>query len=93
LPVGADERPAEVEGREIAGHWEGDCGKNCRIIGKRHKSAILVTVERKSRFVQMDLLLEYGAGTVRKTVERRFKRLEPGLVKSITFDQGKKNSA
>lgn len=82
-----DERPAEVEGREIAGHWEGDL-----IIGKGHKSAILVTVERKSRYVQMDLLLEYGAGTVRKTVERRFKRIEPSLVKSITFDQGKENS-
>ncbi|GMO43422.1 MAG: hypothetical protein Pg6C_05040 [Treponemataceae bacterium] len=74
-----DGRPAEVEGREIAGRWEGDL-----IIGKGHKSAILVTVERKSRFVQMDLLPEYGAGTVRKAVERRFKRLEPGLVKSIT---------
>jgi hypothetical protein len=32
----------------------------------------------------MDLLPEYGAGTVRKTVERRFKKLEPGLIKSIT---------
>ncbi|MDR1218573.1 MAG: IS30 family transposase [Treponema sp.] len=29
---------------------------------------------------------------MRKTVEARFKRLEPDLRKSITFDQGKENS-
>jgi IS30 family transposase len=29
---------------------------------------------------------------VRKTIERRFKRLGSGLVKTITFDQGKENS-
>ncbi|GMO42203.1 MAG: IS30-like element IS30 family transposase [Treponemataceae bacterium] len=82
-----DSRPAEVNAREVPGHWEGDL-----IIGKNHKSAILVTVERKSRYVQMDLLERLDAATVRKTIERRFKKLEPELRKSITFDQGKENS-
>ena len=45
-----DERPPEIGTREAGGHWEGDL-----IIGKGHKSAILVTVERKSRFVQIEL--------------------------------------
>jgi IS30 family transposase len=82
-----DTRPAEINAREIPGHWEGDL-----IIGKDHKSAILVTVERKMRFVQMDLLESMDARAVRRTVEKRFKKLEPNLRKSITFDQGKENS-
>jgi IS30 family transposase len=32
------------------------------------------------------------ARTVRKTIEKRFKKLETALRKSITFDQGKENS-
>jgi IS30 family transposase len=50
-----DRRPA----REVPGHWEGDL-----IIGKDHKSAILVTEELKSRFVQMDVLESMDARTV-----------------------------
>jgi IS30 family transposase len=82
-----DSRPAAINAREAPGHWEGDL-----IIGKCHKSAILVTVERKTRFVQMDLLESMDARTVRRKIEKRFKKLEPGLRKSITFDQGKENS-
>jgi IS30 family transposase len=44
-------RPVEINARSAAGHWEGDL-----VIGKEDRSAILVTMERKSRFVQMDLL-------------------------------------
>jgi hypothetical protein len=40
----------------------------------------------------MDLLKSMNAWTVRKKIEQRFKRLEPALRKSITFDQGKENS-
>jgi IS30 family transposase len=82
-----DSRPAETNAREVPGHWEED-----PITGKDHKSAILATAGRKTRFVQMDLLESMDARTVRKTVEKRFKKLEPALRKSITFDQGKENS-
>jgi IS30 family transposase len=40
----------------------------------------------------MDLLESMDARTLRQRVERRFKRLEPPLRKSITFDKGKENS-
>jgi IS30 family transposase len=40
----------------------------------------------------MDVLESMDGRTVRKTIEKRFKRLEPALRKSITFDQGKENS-
>jgi IS30 family transposase len=82
-----DARPAEINARTVPGHWEGDL-----IIGKDHKSAICVTVERKSRYVQLDLLTQHDALTVRKAVEKRFKKLEPSLRKSLTVDQGKENS-
>jgi IS30 family transposase len=82
-----DTRLAEINTREVPGHWEGDL-----IVGKGHKSAILVTVERKTRFVPMDLLESMDARTVRKRVEKRFKKLEPELRKSIRLDQGKENS-
>ena len=82
-----DTRPAEINAREVSGYWEGDL-----IIGKGHKSAILVTVECKSRFVQVDVLESMDARTVRKRIEKRFKRLEPGLRKSITFAQCRENS-
>ncbi|MDR0628686.1 MAG: IS30 family transposase [Treponema sp.] len=62
------------------------------MIGKGHKSALCVIVERKSRFVQIDLLERYDAATVRKTIEKRFRRLGDELCKTITFDQGKENS-
>jgi IS30 family transposase len=82
-----DGHPEEVAGRAIGGHWEGDL-----IIGKGHKSALCVIVERKSRFVQIDLLERYDAPAVRKTIEKRFERLAPELRETITFDQGKENS-
>jgi IS30 family transposase len=82
-----DTRPAEINARTVAGHWEGDL-----IIGKDHKSALCVTVERKTRYIQLDLLSRYDARTVRKTIEKRFKKLEPELRKSLTLDQGHENS-
>jgi IS30 family transposase len=82
-----DSRPVEINAREVPGHWEGDL-----IIGKDHKSAILVTVECQSRFVQMDVLESMDARTVRKRIERRFKKIEPEMRKTITFDQSKENS-
>jgi IS30 family transposase len=70
-----DERPEEVAGRAIGGHWEGGL-----ITGKGHKSALCVIVGRESRFVQIGLLERYDAPTVRKTIEKRFKRLGAGTL-------------
>ena len=81
-----DQRPPAINARTVAGNWEGDL-----IIGKGHKSAICVLVERKTRFVQMDLLESYDARRVRRTIEKRFKKLGPELVKTLTVDQGKEN--
>jgi IS30 family transposase len=79
-----DERPKEVDSRDVPGHWEGDL-----IIGDGHKSALSVIVERKTRYVMIERLLSYDAKTVRKSIEKRFKTLDPELKKSLTYDQGK----
>jgi IS30 family transposase len=82
-----DGRPEETEGRTVPGRWKGDL-----VIGKGRKSAGCVIVERKSRYVQTDLLEKYDAATVRKTIEKRFRRIGGRLCQTITFDQGKENS-
>jgi transposase, IS30 family len=82
-----DERPKEIDSRDVPGHWEGDL-----IIGKNHKSALVVTVERTTRFVQIDLLTKYDAYHVRQVIERRFKKLKPQLRRTLTLDQGKENA-
>lgn len=79
-----DDRPEEVKGRGVPGHWEGDL-----IIGKDHKSALSVIVERQTRYVMIDRLERYTASEVRKSIEKRLRTLKPDLVKSITCDQGK----
>ncbi len=82
-----DARPVEVNERRIPGHWEGDL-----IIGKDHKSALGVIVERQTRFVLIDRLEEYSALEVRKRREKRLQTIEPELVQSLTFDQGKETA-
>jgi IS30 family transposase len=82
-----DQGPEPIEGRAVHGHGEGDL-----IIGKGHKSALCVMGERKSRYVQIDLLERYDAATVRETTEKRFRGLGGKLYKTIPFDPGKENS-
>lgn len=78
-----DERPPEVLGREIPGHWEGDL-----IIGKENKSAIGTLVERTTRAVILVHLKNKEAETVRKAFEAEFKKLPKLMRKSLTYDNG-----
>ena len=78
-----DERPAEVAGREIPGHWEGDL-----IVGKDHGSVIGTLVERSSRYVILVHLENKEAETVRKAFEAEFKKLPKLMRKSLTYDNG-----
>jgi transposase, IS30 family len=79
-----DERPIEINERTVPGHWEGDL-----IIGKDHKSALSVIVERQTRYVLIERLESYTAHDVRKSIEKRLSKISPALLGSITCDQGK----
>jgi len=80
--VSIDDRPAIVEQRQRIGDWEGDT-----IVGKRHQSALLTLVERKTLYT-----------VIMKLSGRRAEQLTPVLikglsrfkqwVKTITFDNG-----
>jgi IS30 family transposase len=81
-----DQRPAAVEDRVQAGHWEGDL-----IMGPGNRSAIGTLVERTTRFL---VLLHMPEGvpttaTVRQAVSSTFGGLPEGLARTLTWDQGK----
>jgi IS30 family transposase len=78
------ERPAEVDGRAVPGHWEGDL-----VLGKR-PSAVVTLVERTSRAVLLVALpAGWRAEQVRPAVTAAMDRLPKRLRRSVTWDQGK----
>ena len=80
------ERPADVQDRVQAGHWEGDL-----IMGAGNRSAIGTLVERSTRFV---ILLWFPdaiatAEGVRQAIVGAFAGLPARLRQTLTWDQGK----
>lgn len=82
-PVRIDERPEEVKGRLIPGHWEGDL-----IMGKERASAIGTLVERTTRTIILVPLKGRDATTVRKAFEKEFKSIPKQMKKTMTYDNG-----
>jgi IS30 family transposase len=78
------ERPAEVMGREVPGHWEGDLIK-----GAGNRSAVGTLVERKSRYVVMSRMRDTGAEAALEGFTRRFRQVPACVRKTLTYDQGK----
>lgn len=81
-------RPAEVAGRAVPGHWEGDL-----IIGKNGKTAVATLAERTSRFVIMKALplgKDSGglADVLIDTVNGLGSGLNEALFKTLTWDRG-----
>jgi transposase, IS30 family len=78
-----DERPEEVLGREIPGHWEGDL-----ILGKNRESAIGTLVERTTRALIIVPLKDRDAKSVRIAFEKEIKALPKLMKKTLTYDNG-----
>jgi len=76
------DRPKEIEDRKEIGHWEGDL-----IICNRTRP-VLVLKERKSRYVIATKLNGKTAAETAQKIIDIFKRLNPNIRKSITFDNG-----
>jgi transposase, IS30 family len=79
-----EDRPAEVAGRQVPGHWEGDL-----VIGKAGKSAMGTLVERVSRYLCPVALPDgHDADSVKNAVFDAVRDLPAHLRKSLTWDQG-----
>lgn len=79
------ERPAEAEGREVPGHWEGDLIKRAY-----HGSAIGTLVDRSSRFAILARVDDATAESVLEGFTRRLRTLPTAFRQTLTYDQGKK---
>ena len=76
-----DERPQVVEDRSRLGDWEADT-----IIGKGKKGAIVILVDRKSRYLRMGLVSQRTKEAVK---EKIISLLADFPVHTITCDNGK----
>jgi IS30 family transposase len=79
-------RPAEINSREIFGHWEGDL-----MVGKNCKSQVLTLLERKSRFFIIAKLDSKKADLTGHKISEIVRKLKTkGMVSfdSLTLDNG-----
>lgn len=76
------DRPQAVDARAQGGHWEGD------LMICRKTRPVLVMTERKSRFTIVTKLAGKTAAETAAAIMDVFKRLDPALRCSITFDNG-----
>jgi IS30 family transposase len=82
------ERPEEIEGRLVPGHWEGDL-----ILGAGGASAIGTLVERTTRLVVLVRMPTRKADVVACAFAGALNAIPEGLRKTLTYDQGKEMAA
>jgi transposase, IS30 family len=78
------ERPEDVEGRRVPGHWEGDL-----ILGAGGGSAIGTLVERTSRFVVLVHMPTRKSDVVASAFAGALNAIPAPLRQTLTYDQGK----
>jgi IS30 family transposase len=78
------ERPEEVAGRLVPGHWEGDL-----ILGAGGASAIGTLVERTTRFVVLVRMPTRKADVASCAFAGALNAIPAPLRKTLTYDQGK----
>ncbi|MGH4016289.1 MAG: IS30 family transposase [Pseudonocardiaceae bacterium] len=84
------ERPAEVSGRAVPGHWEGDL-----VIGRAGRTAMATLVERTSRY-PVPVALAAGRRDAQTTCDALITTvtdMPAQLVKTLTWDQGSEMAA
>ena len=78
------DRPENIEGRLVPGHWEGDL-----ILGAGGTSAIGTLVERTSRFVVLVHMPTRKSDVVGSAFAGALNAIPAPLRKTLTYDQGK----
>jgi transposase, IS30 family len=81
--ISIHQRPQEVLSREEAGNWETDL-----MMFSDKKSNLMVSIERKSRFVFLNLQSTKQAAPLMKNLAKNLMQIPPELLKSMTFDNG-----
>ena len=76
------ERPPDVAGRVVPGHWEGDL-----LLG-RHGTQLATVVERMTRFTVLVQLSGRDMATVTAGLSREMTKLPTALRRSLTWDRG-----
>ena len=79
------ERPAEVEGRLVPGHWEGDLIK-----GAGNRSSVGTLVERTSRELVLVKLADAKAETARDGFAAGLLAVQAPLRLTLTFDRARR---
>lgn len=82
--VGIDERPEVVAQRSRIGDIEVDL-----MMGKEHKSALLVMTDRTTLITMIEKLSSKNADEVFEKMKNRLTNFSSSWVKTITFDNGK----
>ena len=78
--VSIHERPPEVEGRLVPGHWEADLIK-----GAGNRSAAATLVERTSRLVMLAKMPDASAASALEALTAMLNRIpEPSLRQTLT---------
>lgn len=79
--VSIDDRPEEVDGRTVAGHWEGDL-----MIGSQ-QSQIATVVERATRFTAIVHVASRHAASVTEGLCREMSALPTTRARSLAWDR------
>ncbi len=83
--VSIDKRAKSIQKRRTVGHWETD-----NVIGKKtDKSALSVTVERKTRYT---ILTKLKDRTAQSKTDAVINRLSKNITKTLTADNGTENT-
>lgn len=80
-------RPRAVETRRQAGHWEIDTA-----VSRQSLAALLVCLERKSRFTKLFKLPRKTARNLSIAVNRSLSHYPPALRRTFTYDNGSENT-
>jgi len=81
--VPIDQRPAEVEAKQVCGHWEGDT-----VEGARKSGYVCTLVERKTKLLVAFPLVMKKADALANGALKAYGKIPQALRKSLTLDNG-----
>lgn len=85
--VSIQQRPCSIEKRSQSGHWESDT-----VVSRQGIAALLVLVERKSRFTVIEKLSRKTAQETKTTIVHSLQLFPRQLRRTITYDNGSENT-